>query len=141
MEVWVDDTRVGVASLEGVERIQAEDLAKRDEAAWRAIDVVACKYAKDERLCDPVRAYTQQFPGGAHIEEARRLLDPSARQTQVQVAASPEDLAKAEAAQKALEQATEAAKKAAAEACRKKCEAACKKDAACTKACAEEACQ
>jgi GGDEF domain-containing protein len=87
-----------------------------------------------------VRTYTQQFPNGAHINEARRLLDRLTQPAQVQIAASPEDIAKAEAARKAAEAAMEAAKKAGAEACRKKCESSCKKEAICTKGCVEGAC-
>jgi hypothetical protein len=140
MEVLIENTIIGKASLQGVEKTQTEDRRRRDEEAWRAVDVTACRYGKDERLCDPVRAYTVQFPNGEHIQEARRLLDPSSRVTQVQIAASPEDLAKAEAARKAAAETLEAAKKAAADACRKKCEAACKKDAACKESCIEETC-
>jgi hypothetical protein len=140
MEVLIDNSIIGKVSLDTVDKTQTEDRRRRDEEAWRAADVTACRYAKDERQCDSVRAYTVQFPNGEHIQEARRLLDPSSRVTQVQIAASPEDLAKAEAARKAAADTLEAATKAAADACRKKCEAACKKDAACKESCIEEVC-
>lgn len=142
MEVLIDGSVVGKASLEGVAAIQTRTRREMDAGAWSEVDVIACRSASpDHPACDEVRAYVLKFPNGEHIVEARKLLDPSTRPSGVQVAASPEDIAKAEAARKAAEAAAEAARKAAAEACRKKCEAACKKDATCTNICAEDACQ
>jgi hypothetical protein len=142
LDVLVDNAVVGTVSLAGVDEIQSRDRRQQDAAAWAKVDVIACRSASpDQPACDEVRAYMQQFPNGEHLEKARKLLDPTARSSTVQVAASPEDIAKAEAARKKAAAAAEAAKKAAADACRKKCEASCKKDAACSQICVEEACQ
>lgn len=153
MEVLIDKTLVGKASLAGIDEKQGRDFRERDEGAWSEVDVIACRSASpDHPACNEVRAYVLKFPNGAHIQEARKLLDPSTRPSAIQVAVSPEDIAKAEAAKKAAEaaaaaaakkaaDAAEAARKAAAEACLKKCEASCKKEATCSKICVEEACQ
>jgi hypothetical protein len=160
MEVVIEGTPAGSVSLAGVEEIQRKDRRENDAKAWSQVDVIACRSASpDHPSCNAVRAYMQRFPNGEHREEARKLLDPSTRSQSVQVAASPEDIAKAEAARKKAAADAEAAKKAqaaageaarkaaadaekaAAEACRKKCEASCKKEATCTQLCVEDACE
>ncbi len=142
MEVLIGSAVVGTASLARVAEIQVRDRHLLDAAAWSEVDVIACRSASPDRpACDAVRAYMQRFPNGERRDEARQLLDPSTRSGSIQVAASPEDLAKAEAAKKAAADATDAAKKAAADACRKKCEASCKKEGACTTICVAEACR
>ena len=142
MEVLIDGAVVGTVSLAGVGEIQVRDRYQLDAAAWSEVDVIACRSASPERpACDAVRAYMQRFPNGERRDEARKLLHASTRSGSIQVAISPEDIAKAEAAKKAAAEATEAAKKSAADACRKKCEASCKKDGACTTICVAEACR
>jgi hypothetical protein len=146
MEVLVDNVILGKVSLAGVGEAVALDWKKREAMAWAEVDAIACRSAPpDHPACDEVRSYLQQFPNGPHVQDARRLLDPSTRSGSVQVAVSPEDLAKAEAAKKAAGEAAkagqDAARKAALEACRKKCEASCKKEATCSSICVAEACK
>lgn len=95
-------------------------------------------------------------------EQQARAVTAGTNPAPIQVAGSPDDIAKAEAAakaaaealakakkeaaaalekaDKAATEAAERAEKAAAEVCRKKCESSCNKNAACSKACMEEVC-
>jgi hypothetical protein len=142
MEVLVDNALVGKVSLEGIREMHLKERQRYDTALWSNVDVITCRRGSpDASACNAVRSYLETFPDGEHAEEARRLLDPNARSSSVQVAAAPEDIAKAEADRKKAAAAAEAARKAAIEACRKKCETSCKKEATCSKICVEEACR
>lgn len=150
--------KVDMASVIEARRVMAN---QGEDEAWQSIDSGACRSRRDPAACQQVKSFLMRFPDGARAREALRILDPSASGG-IQIAASPEDVAKAEAAQKAAAEALEKAKKeaaetlekaqvaaeaaaekaqqAAAEACKKKCQASCKKDAVCTKSCVEEVC-
>jgi hypothetical protein len=130
---------VSAVKLAPILEVRREREREREDAAWQQTNSQACRNDHDQAACARVKAFLMTFPNGVHAQAAMKMLDPSA--DPVQIAASPEDIAKAEASQKVAAEAAVQAKKAAAEACRKKCEALCKKDAACSTACAKEACQ
>lgn len=151
MSLQIAGHPIGVVSLATPLAVRRARQNQGEDALWQSIDISACRTRQDPTACQQIKSYLMRFPDGAHARDALRILDPS-QAGGAQIAASPEDIAKQEAAQKAAAEALEKAKKAAQEAleaqqkaaqeaCRKKCESSCKKDAACSKSCVEEVCQ
>lgn len=143
VEIWIDQTRVGPADLGPVAAAQLAESRAREEDAWKSLNLEQCRRDQDAVACAAIQSFLRMFPSGAHAGDAQRILDELAGRprTAPQVAASPEDAARAAAVAAAATAAREAAEKAAKDTCEKKCASGCKKDAACTKLCVEEACQ
>jgi hypothetical protein len=137
LDVVVGATTLGQVLVDPILR----ERAAREDQAWQALDRSLCRQAPNPVNCQNVSQFLAEFPNGAHEAEARKLLDPNRQPAGAQVAVSPEDIAKAEAARKAADAAIPEAQKAGAEACRKKCEALCKKESQCAQICKEEGCQ
>lgn len=143
VEIWVDQTRVGLVDLGPVAAAQQAESRAREEDAWQGLNVEKCRRDQDAVACAAIQSFLRMYPNGAHAGDAQRILDELAGRPRAapQVAVSPEDAARAAAAAAAATAAREAAGKAAKDTCQKKCASGCKKDAACTKICVEEACQ
>jgi hypothetical protein len=137
LDVVVGATILGTVLVDPILR----ERAAQEEQVWKALDTSLCRQTPGPLNCQNVSQFLAEFPRGAHAAEAQKLLDPNRQPAGAQVAASPDDISKAEAAQKAADAAIPEAQKAGAEACRKKCEALCKKELVCSKLCKEEGCQ